>query len=102
MLSHYIRRNFVIFLLFRVYNCYYYISGQLVTQALTDLVLMIVMAFVPLIQFYVTQGLAENKIPCLSSEKAQNQEVSYNLNYFEAIDNFYEEQDRMVTYMYND
>ena len=94
MLSHYIRRNFVIFLLFRVYNCYYYISGQLVTQALTDLVLMIIMAFVPLIQFYVTQGLAQNK--------GQNQEVSYNLNYFEAIDNFYEEQDGMVTYMYND
>lgn len=93
MLSHYIRRNFVIFLLFRVYNCYYYISGQLVTQALVDLVLLIVMAFVPLIQFYVSQGVAE---------KGQNQEVSYNLNYFEAIDNFYEEQDRMVTYMFND
>jgi hypothetical protein len=55
---------------------------------------MIIMAFVPLIQFYVTQGLAQNK--------GQNQEVSYNLNYFEAIDNFYEEQDGMVTYMYND
>lgn len=28
--------------------------------------------------------------------------VSFNLNYFESIDRFYEEQDQMSTYMYTD
>lgn len=51
------------------------------------------MALVPLVMFYWTE---------FQSKKKYNENTSFNLNYFESIDSFYEEQDRMQTYMYTD
>lgn len=58
-----------------------------------DLLLTIIMAFKPLLMFYYTRHM---------DEKHENDNIAYNLNYFESIDCFYEEQDKMQTYMYTD
>lgn len=51
------------------------------------------MAFYPLAVFYLHKYLDKRNL---------NANIVFNLNYFESIDQFYEEQDRMSTYMYTD
>ena len=53
----------------------------------------IIAAFIPYISFKVNEYLAK---------KEKNQDTTFNINYFESIDEFYEEQDQMSTFMYNE
>lgn len=68
-------------------------SGQITTSAVVDLAITIVMAFVPLLMFRVKEYLKNKK---------RSRDVTFNTNYFESIDRFYEEQDGMQSYMYTD
>lgn len=62
-------------------------------MALVDLLMTVLGAFIPFISFKVREYLNRRKV---------KQQVKFNKNYFESIDRFYEEQDQMDTYMYND
>ena len=66
--------------------------NQLQTFVLVDFVMTIVAAFIPYISFQVAQFL--NKNP-------QNS-ASFHINHLESIDEYFEEQDKMSTYMYDD
>ena len=65
---------------YRIYDCYYYITNQITTSAIVDLAVTIVMAFVPILMF---------RIKLFMSNKGRNENVTFNLNYFESIDRFY-------------
>ena len=68
-------------------------SSQITTSALVEFAVTIVMAFVPLIMFRVNMYL---------TNKGKNQDLTFNTNYFESVDKFYEEQSRMQSYMFTD
>ena len=64
------------------------------TSSIIDLLTTVAMAFLPYLMFRYQQ-YSNNRMK-------SNSMVSFNNNYFESIDPFYEEQDQMPTYMYTD
>jgi len=74
-------------MIFRVNNCSYFVSEQF----MVDMAVTIVNALLPYLLFKLSEYL----------EKRNLKSTKFAYNFFEAIDDFYEEQDKMQTYMFN-
>jgi hypothetical protein len=78
-------------MIFRVNNCSYFVSEQLLSFVMVDMAVTIVNALLPYLLFKLSEYL----------EKRNLKSTKFAYNFFEAIDDFYEEQDKMQTYMFN-
>lgn len=77
----------------RVSNCDYFLSGLLLSMIMVDFATTIIGAFTPYLIFKLKEWLKNRQITKTSK---------FNGSFYESIDRFYEEQDRMDSYMYTE
>lgn len=77
-LKHY---KSILYFIFRIQNCDYFVSSQLLSLVMVDMAMTIVGALLPFVMFKVNDYL----------ESRKNKKVAkFNYSFFESIDNFYE------------
>ena len=79
--------------LYRIDNCDFYVSAQLQSIILADFITTIIGAFTPLLIFKIGEWM---------ESRSTTKTSKFSFSFFEAIDNFYEEQDKMDSYMYTE
>ena len=68
------------YFLYRITDCYFYVSGQLITSVVIDLITIILFAFFPYMMFqYRTYRM----------NKQKKVGITFNGNYFESFDQYY-------------